>query len=59
MLNFITLNHVQQLLLHTFLDLSEKYDGCHLTLKKHIFHKIGGFCHLAILFFWKIHKFLR
>ena len=52
MLIFTTLNHMQQLLLQTFLDLSEKYDGCHFTLKKHIFHKLGGFCHLAILFFW-------
>ena len=59
MLHFLTLNHKQQLLLHTFLDLSEKYDGCHLILKKQTFHKIGGFCHLAILFFLKIHKFLR
>ena len=52
MLIFTTLNHMQQLLLQTFLDLSEKYDRFHLILKKHTFHKIGGFCHLAILFFW-------
>ena len=53
--NFIRMNHKQQLLLQRFLDLSEKYDGCHFTHKKHIFDKIGGFCHLALLFFWKIH----
>ena len=33
LLNFITMNHMLQLLLHTFLDLGEKYDGCHFALK--------------------------
>ena len=27
------MNHMLQLLLHTFLDLGEKYDGCHFALK--------------------------
>ena len=50
MLHFITMNHMQQLLLNTFLDLIEKYEWFHLTLKKQIFHKIGGSFHLAIVF---------